>query len=347
MLVLADLGGAFSGKGKQAVAPAAGPSTAAKAPAGSTTAAAPTSKAPSTGTRPATSSTPPPTVASTPVHKVTVAEATWTLPNTLSRMVVLAIPGGLEMMGGLLDGDTSSALVRLVALPSGKAALDARLSVGVHAAAGASYQGHLFVYGGTGNGTVATVQRIARGHVAVAAGALPAPRAGMVEAQAGGKVVLLGGYDGTNALADVLVSSNGTTFTVLTRLPVPVRYPAVAVRGNDVYLYGGDVAGKPSDVIQKVDVAAGTATLAGHLPQPLSHEAALVFGSTVWLAGGTSTSGTSAALFRSDDAVTFVRDGVLPEARTDAGVAMVGGVGYLLGGENGSRLKSVVLIKPG
>ena len=211
---------------------------------------------------------------------------------------------------------------------------------------GASYKGRLFVYGGTGNGTVATVQRIDRGHVAVDAGVLPAPRADLVEAQAAGKVVLLGGYDGTNLLADVLVSSNGTTFTVLTRLPVPVRYPAVAVRGNDLYVYGGDVAGKPSDVIQKVDVVAGTATLAGHLPQPLSHEAALVFGSTVWLAGGTTTSGTSAALLRSDDALTFLKDGVLPEARTDAGVALVNGVGYLLGGENGSRLRSVVVIKP-
>ena len=67
----------------------------------------------------------------------------------------------------------------------------------------------------------------------------------------------------------------------------------------------------------------------------------------MWLAGGTSTSGTSAALFRSDDAVTFVRAGVLPEARTDAGAAMLGGVGYLLGGENGSRLKSVLEIRPG
>ena len=55
----------------------------------------------------------------------------------------------------------------------------------------------------------------------------------------------------------------------------------------------------------------------------------------------------SAKLFRSDDAITFVRDGVLPLARSDAGAAMLNGVGYLLGGENGSRLKSVLTLKPG
>jgi hypothetical protein len=119
------------------------------------------------------------------------------------------------------------------------------------------------------------------------------------------------------------------------------------VRGGDIYLYGGDVDLKPTDVIQKIDVAAGTATLVGHLPEPISHEAALVFGGTVWLAGGTDPAGTSDRLYRSDDALTFTRAGSLPGPRSNAGVAMVGGVGYLLGGENGSRLDTVVMVKPG
>jgi hypothetical protein len=260
---------------------------------------------------------------------------------------VLPTPKGLQLIGGLLDGDTSSALVRLISLPSGKATLDGRLATGVHDAAGGAYKGSLFVYGGGGASEVDAVQRLSLGHVAAKAGTLPAPRSDLVEAQAVGKLVLLGGYDGTKALADVLVTTDGKTFTVLTQLPVPVRYPAAVVRGTDIYLYGGDVDRKPSDVIQKIDVAAGKATLVGHLPEPISHEAAFVFGSTVWLAGGTDPGGTSAKLFRSDDATTFVRDGVLPSARSDAGFAMLNGVGYLLGGENGARLKSVLTLKPG
>ncbi len=251
------------------------------------------------------------------------------------------------MIGGLLDGDASSSLVRLISLPAGTATLDGRLATGVHDAAGGSYKGSLYVFGGGAAAEVTSVQRLAAGHVAVTVGTLPAARSDLVEAQADGKVVLLGGYDGTKALADVLVSTDGKTFTVLTQLPVPVRYAALVVRGNDIYLYGGDVDRKPSDVIQKIDVAAGKATVVGHLPEPISHEAAFVFGATVWLAGGVDPSGVSAKLFRSDDALTFVASGVLPSARSDAGYATLHGVGYLLGGENGSRLKSVLTIKPG
>jgi hypothetical protein len=349
LLVIADLAGAFNGSGKGSATPGSGVSPSP----GASTSAVPTST-PATATSAAaspagttTTTSVAPTTPSSPVHRLVVAEAKWTLPNTLSRMVVLPVPKGLEMIGGLLDGDTSSSLVRLISLPSGTAALAGRLATGVHDAAGGSYKGRLYVFGGGGAAEVATVQRLSIGHVAAKVGTLPAARSDLVEAQAGGKVVLLGGYDGTNALADVLVSTDGKTFSVLTQLPVPVRYPAPVVRGNAIYLYGGDVNGKPSDVIQKIDVGAATATIVGHLPEPLSHEAAFVFGSTVWLAGGTDPAGTSAKLFRADDAVAFVRDGVLPSARSDAGAAMLGGVGYLLGGENGSRLKSVLTLRPG
>lgn len=349
VLVIADLAGAFDGSGKGSATPGGGvsPSPGASTSASRTsTPATPTTADPSSAGV-TTTTGPGPTPAATPVHHLVVAEARWTLPNTLSRMVVLPVPKGLEMIGGLLDGDTSSSLVRLISLPSGTAALDGRLATGVHDATGGSYKGGLYVFGGGASAEVSTVQRLSIGHVGVKVATLPAARSDLVEAQADGKVVLLGGYDGTNALADVLVSADGKTFTVLTQLPVPVRYPAEVVRGSAIYLYGGDVNRKPSDVIQKIDVAAGTATVVGHLPEAISHEAAFLFGSTVWLAGGTDPAGTSAKLFRSDDAVTFVRDGVLPSARSDAGAAMLGGVGYLLGGENGSRLKSVLTLRPG
>ena len=103
------------------------------------------------------------------------------------------------MIGGLLDGDTSSSLVRLITLPSGKATLDGRLATGVHDAAGGAYKGSLYVFGGGAASEVATVQRLSPGQVAAKAGTLPAPRSDLVEAQADGKVVLLGGYDGTKA----------------------------------------------------------------------------------------------------------------------------------------------------
>ncbi len=95
---------------------------------------------------------------------------------------------------------------------------------------------------------------------------------------------MVGGYDGTHTLADVLVSTDGVHFRVLAQLPVPVRYPAVLVQGQSVLVYGGDVARRPVDDIQRVDLDAGKATVVGHLPLALSHEAAYVLGG-VSLAG--------------------------------------------------------------
>ena len=43
--------------------------------------------------------------------------------------------------------------------------------------------------------------------------------------------MLVGGYDGVTPSADVWETTDGVTFTVLARLPQPVRYPAVAAVG--------------------------------------------------------------------------------------------------------------------
>ena len=163
---------------------------------------------------------------------------------------------------------------------------------------------------------------------------------------AAGKVVVLGGYTGSATLADVLVSSDGVHFSVLARLPVPVRYPAVVVRGTDIYLYGGDVARRPTDVIQRVSLSPGAAAVVGHLPRPTGHSAALVLGGAVWLAGGSTPAGTSYRIYRSVDGITFAPAGRLPGPRADMGVVVTGGVAYLIGGETPTRTSSVVSLRP-
>jgi hypothetical protein len=346
VLLVADLGGAFSGSGKSSGTPSTSgsPSTTTSGSPAATHSSTPTSGAP-------TSATPTTTAAvkhgPTPVHKVTATTSTWRLPAPLSRSVVLPVAGGLEVLGGLLNGDHSSAVVQRIALPAGTVTADGTLATGVHDAAGVAYQGSLYVYAGGAAQEVNTVQKAVPGGTSVTAGALPDPRSDLVSVQVGGKVVVLGGYNGHRTLKDILVSTDGVHFTVLTQLPVPVRYPAAVVRGSQIWVYGGDVNLKPVDVIQRIDLAAGTATVVGHLPGPLSHEAGLVFGTSVWLAGGSTATGTTAALWRSDDGLAFVRSGSLPAPRSDAGVAMVQGVGYLVGGEGTGRFDTVVAVKPG
>lgn len=304
-------------------------------------------------TAPATSApaTSPPVPHTVPVQaKATALTATtlaWRLPTPLSRMVALAAPGGgIELAGGLLDGDHSSAQVLHVDPVTGRTTSDGTLATGVHDSAGAVVGSHLVVYAGGASMEVAGIQQLTPGGTSTTLGALPEPRSDLVVAKVGSKVVVLGGYTGTATLADVLVSSDGVHFTVLARLPVPVRYPAVVVRGSDIYLYGGDVARKPTDVIQRVSVTAGTAVVAGHLPRATGHGAALVLGGAVWLAGGTFPGGTSSRIYRSTNGVAFTQVGLLPGPRSDMGVVVLDGVGYLIGGETPTRTSSVVALRP-
>ena len=266
------------------------------------------------------------------------------LPVPLSRMVTLARQGGgLELLGGLLNGDHSSNQVRDVALPSGTVTAGGTLAVGVHDSAGAMVDGRAIVYAGGAAHEVATVQQAVPAGVARQVGTLPQPRSDLAVAVVGGQVVIVGGYDGARTLADVLVSSDGVHFRVLARLPVPVRYPAVVVRGQSVLVYGGDVARHPVDAIQRVDIVGGHATVVGHLAQPLSHEAAFDLGGSVWLVGGTGPAGATARILRSTDGLAFTAAGALPGPLSDAGAAQVGGVGYLVGGETTTSRTSAIL----
>ena len=259
-------------------------------------------------------------------------------------MVALTAPGGgLELAGGLLNGDHSSARVLHIDLPSGAVTDDGILATGVHDSAGAVLGGSSFVYAGGAATEVSGIQRLAPGGTATQVGRLPEPRSDLVAVVAAGKVVVLGGYSGSATLADVLVSSDGVHFTVLARLRVPVRYPAVVVRGTDIYLYGGDVAKRPTDAIQRVSLSPGAATVVGHLPRPTGHAAALVLGGAVWLAGGSTPAGTSYRIYRSVDGRDVRtsrpaagaegrhgcggdRRGGLPDRRRDTGAYVVGGV---------------------
>lgn len=274
--------------------------------------------------------------------------ATWQLPTPLSREIALAAPGGgIELLGGLLNGDRSSGQVLRIALPAGQVRTDGTLAVAVHDSAGAVVQGRIFVYGGGATHEVASIQQAVRGGVATVAGALPAPRSDLVAATTSTRIVLLGGYDGANTLADVLASEDGVHFTVASTLPMPVRYPAVVVRGHGILVYGGDVNRHPIDVIQRVDLLTGKTTVVGHLAHPLSHEAAFTLGGAYWLVGGTTSGGsTSAAIYRSTDGVNFTATGRLPGPRSDAAAVVVDGVGYLLGGETRTRTSTVVVLRP-
>jgi N-acetylneuraminic acid mutarotase len=141
----------------------------------------------------------------------------------------------------------------------------------------------------------------------------------------------------------ILATSDGRHFIDVAALPVPVLFPAVAVFGGKLYVFGGDAAtgsdaGHAVDTIQVVDLKTHKAKDKGHLPEPLAGAAAVVLGHDVILAGGdTAPPGTGA-----QTATTSTQVGVLPVAVSHAGVAVLGSTAWLVGGESdGTPVSSV------
>ena len=204
-----------------------------------------------------------------------------------------------------------------------------RLAVPTHDAAGATIGGRTFVFGGGEQGSAATVQEItvrsdkgqevtahgiatARG-TGTAAGRLPRPRSDLAAVTQGGTTYLLGGYDGTAYDATVLATTDGRRFTVAARLAVPVRYPAVAVLGGQIWVFGGQTSHGITSDIQRIslpgagpgdagqtvrgrEMSDGTAAaVAGHLPEPTTGAAAFTLGGAVYIAGGQTAPGPPGA----------------------------------------------------
>ena len=139
--------------------------------------------------------------------------------------------------------------------------------VPTHDAAGATLGGRTFVFGGGEQSSVATVQESRRGRrpphgTATVAGRLPGPRSDLVAVTRGGTAYLLGGYDGAGYDATVLATRDGRHFTVAARLAVPVRYPAVAVLGSQIWVFGGQTSHGITNDIQRISLA-GQARCAG------------------------------------------------------------------------------------
>jgi hypothetical protein len=183
-------------------------------------------------------------------------------------------------------------------------------------------------------------------------GSLPGPRADLAAATAAGRPVLVGGFDGSGPLSSVIIASGTTGFRTLTRLSQPVRYPAVAVSGGNIYLFGGllsggEYTGTFTPLIQQIDPATGTARIAGQLPYPVAHAKAVVLDGQILILGGSTPHGPTADILRFDPArQAITRVGRLPAPSIDSAVAAVGDTGYLAGGLSANGpLDQIVVIK--
>ena len=282
-----------------------------------------------------------------------VTPAPYQLPTAISRESVLADGSGLLILGGLTPASTSTDAVTALDPATGATHAAGRLATATHDAAAAMLGGRPFVFGGGTATSVATVQAVTRGHVAALAGPLPSVRSDLDGVTVGSVAYLVGGYDGTTNSPSVLATGDGQHFRTAARLPVPVRYAAVAALGGQIWVFGGQTASGPTSAVQRIDPGTGRASVVGHLPQALQGASAVTLDGRIYVAGGqvAAAPGTGGSASLTTSRSVLVLDpgtarlslaGQLPLPVAYAGAAVTGGTAagstaYLIGGNDGHR----------
>ncbi|GAA3649824.1 hypothetical protein GCM10022237_06940 [Nocardioides ginsengisoli] len=264
----------------------------------------------------------------------------------VAREAVVVDGDGVILAGGLRAGDRTTAAAYRIDVATGAGVRLPDLPVPVHDTAGARVQGASLVIGGGSSAEQDGVQVWSGGRWRVL-GHLPRPRSDLVAATPGGRVVVLGGYDGNRpAEPQILASGDGRHWSVVGRLAQPVRYAACAVVDGAIWLFGGEVDGAMRTAIQRVDPRTGSTRVVGHLPQGLGHAVAVPLGTRILIVGGRTgrDSITDQMLWFDPVAGTVRPAGRLPGPLADAGVAMVGDTAYLLGGETPSVTRQVLAL---
>lgn len=265
----------------------------------------------------------------------------WALRTPVSREVVLPGPGGaqLTVVGGLRPGGASTGEVLTVNTATGAVARSGSLLAPLHDASGAVLRGRATVFGGGTSASSAGVQGLPSSGTAAAIGTLPRARSDSASVSLGTTSYLLGGYDGSHMDPQVLATTDGTAFTVVAQLPVPVRYPAVAALGGSIYVFGGQTAdGEPTSAVQRVDPKTRSARVVGRLPEPVTGASAAALEGVLYICGGETSAvgGTTPnpGIWAYDPATgSALAAGRLRVPVSHAGIAVLGQRAWVVGGE--------------
>ncbi len=279
----------------------------------------------------------------------------WQLAAPVSREVVLPAPTNqLLIAGGLDSAGASVPGIFTLATSNGHLVLVGDLSVPTHDAAGTVIGRQALVFGGGTTGPSSTAQRFEVPGTVEPSGYLPAARADAAATSIGDTAFVVGGYDGAALDPEVLATTDGVHYSIVARLAVAVRYPAVAALDGKIYVFGGQASnGQPVRAVQAVDPRSHEVVLVGQLPVPLSGAVAVDLGGTVYLAGGGSPVGSSlrptATIYAFDlSRHSFLRAGSLPVAVSNAGAAVLDQRAWIVGGEvaGGTPTATVQVLRP-
>jgi outer membrane protein assembly factor BamB len=245
--------------------------------------------------------------------------------------------------GGLDASGSSTATISVLQGSSVHTA--GRLPVAIHdAAAAASPAGRLYVMGGgqiTSASGIATFDPASRATHLV--GALPTPLSDLAVATVSGITYAVGGYTGAQ-WSDHIYAVNGGHVRSAGRLPVGLRYAAVAALSGNVIIAGGRTESGPSRAVYRFAPATGKVTRIGTLPQGLMHASAGTLSGVMYVVGGIGRNGAAV-----DSLLAVTADGkvhraaTLPTPLSDAGVASLPGRIVVIGGTSGAGPTRTVL----
>ena len=268
----------------------------------------------------------------------------YSLPAPVEREVAAPYGGAVVLAGGLAADSSSTNGVFRLDPETGSVTRLGTLPRPFHDAAGAIIGHTLFVFGGGSAVSTSTVQTFdlstSRGEVVAS---LPTPLSDLVSATAGRAVYLVGGFDGRTPRREIYRTLDGRRFTVAGRLPIGLRYPAVASVDGKIVIAGGATARGVSGAVYLFDPSSHRITLLGHLPSPVAHAAAFGSGGYAYVIGGVGSTGAVAG------SITQIDPGARRILRVpgelvvrDAGVVRLPSGALVIGGATGSGTTAAV-----
>ncbi|HEY5295243.1 MAG TPA: hypothetical protein VIJ70_07190 [Gaiellaceae bacterium] len=220
------------------------------------------------------------------------ASVLYRLPAPVERELAFAHGGAVVVAGGLDSAGASTNGVFRMNPATGRLRQLGTVPQAFHDAAGAILGNRLYIFGGGSAQSSATVQRFdLLTHAGRVVARLPRPLSDIAAAQTSHGVYLVGGYDGHAPRREIYRTTDGIHFTLVARLPVGLRYPAVAAVGGSVVIAGGTSPSGASDKVFLLQGDTGKLRQLGRLPTGIAHAQAVTLGHSVYIVGGTDRAG--------------------------------------------------------
>jgi len=270
------------------------------------------------------------------------------LPAPLQRTASVLFDGRIIVMGGLDSQGASVSTVTAVSPGSWSIRALAPLPGPAHDAAGANANGTLTLFGGgEAEGTDAVVRVLpGRPHLVQR---LPRPLSDAGAAALGDAAYVAGGWDGSAPNTNIYREAPGRSPSVAGRLPIGVRYPAVAALAGKLVVAGGQTAsGKTVSAIESFDPRSGRTVRAGKLPFPVTDAAGAVLQGRLYLIGGLRAGRPVSTILSWAPGESRARvAGHLPRPLSDAGAVTIPGAIAVVGGRAvGGPVDTVLLLRP-